>query len=606
MNLRWILSVAFLVCLTDFAFAQPGQSNSELANQYFSTGEFDKAVVYYEKAYDQDPVGAYPNYLSCLLKLQEFDRAEKLIRKQQKRIPQDPNFRVDLGDLFLERGEPEKASKVYQDLIRELKPDVNPVNLLASAFMRRQMYEEVKETYLAGRRLMKGSYAFSFELADVYGRLGQFPEMINEYVGVLETNPGYLANVQSILQNKLANDLNGSLNDLIRQSLLRKIQKDQGQFIYSELLYWLFLQEKDFESAFIQAKALDRRLNEEGSRLVELGKTCQSNGDFLMAENCYRFVVELGRNGANYLTARMELLQVANERLTTAAYSTVDLFKLEMDYRAALDELGRQAATAPLMRSYAHLKAFFLYQSDSAIAMLNETIDLPNVRPQFKAECKLELADIHVFSGDVWDAALLYGQVDKDFKNDALGREAKFRNARLSYFLGEFDWAKDQLNVLKAATSQLISNDALSLALLITDNTNMDTTADALLMYARADLLDFQNADSLALMTLDSMQEYFSKHTLMDEVLFKKAGILRARGEYLAAAALFQRVTEEYPDDILADDALFYWAELVELRLGDKEKARGLYEQLLTKYPGSLYAVDARKRFRQLRGDKMN
>ena len=129
MNLRWILSVAFLVCLTDFAFAQPGQSNSELANQYFSTGEFDKAVVYYEKAYDQDPVGAYPNYLSCLLKLQEFDRAEKLIRKQQKRIPQDPNFRVDLGDLFLERGEPEKASKVYQDLIRELKPDVNPVNL---------------------------------------------------------------------------------------------------------------------------------------------------------------------------------------------------------------------------------------------------------------------------------------------------------------------------------------------------------------------------------------------------------------------------------------------------------------------------------------------
>ncbi|MFM1745325.1 MAG: hypothetical protein RLZZ630_1262, partial [Bacteroidota bacterium] len=202
--------------------------------------------------------------------------------------------------------------------------------------------------------------------------------------------------------------------------------------------------------------------------------------------------------------------------------------------------------------------------------------------------------------------ALLYGQVDKDFKNDALGREAKYRNARLSYFMGEFDWAKDQLNVLKAATSQLISNDALSLALLITDNTNLDTTTEALLMYARADLLDFQNKDSLSLMALDTLLLQFPEHTLTDEVLFKKASIRRSQGRYEAAALLYQEVLEKFGQDILADDALFQLADLVQNRMQDKERAMKLYEELLTKYPGSLYTVDARKRFRQLRGDKLN
>ena len=211
-----------------------------------------------------------------------------------------------------------------------------------------------------------------------------------------------------------------------------------------------------------------------------------------------------------------------------------------------------------------------------------------------------------MFDGLVWDAALLYGQVDKDFKNDALGREAKFRNARLSYYLGEFDWAKDQLNVLKAATSQLISNDALSLSLLITDITNLDTTMEALLMYSRADLYDFQNKDSLSMITLDSILTVFPGHMLSDEVWYKKAQILKPQGRFTEAAALLAEITEKYPEDILADDAMYQLGLLYENQLNDKEKAKTIYESLLTKYPGSLFVVDARKRFRLLRGDKIN
>lgn len=606
MNIKHLL-LFLLLWLPAMVQAQPGQSNAELANQYLSTEEYDKAIVYFDKYYDQDPFSAYGGFLQCLLKVKDYDKAEKLIKKHQRKFPQDPSVKLDMATVYEAQGETEKATKVYNDAVKNLPPDINQVNLLGNAFTRRQMFDYTVQTYLQGRKVLKGAYPFSFELAEAYSQLGKYPEMVNEYIDMVDFNPAYLNNLQTILQNKIANDLSGGLSDVVRQALLRKIQKYPNETNYSELLYWLFLQEKDFESAFMQARGLDKRLGETGERILSLGRTCISNLDYGTAEKCFQYVVDKGVDGPNYVTARMELINTMNDRITSSGtYTQTDLLKLEQDYKTALNELGKTIATAPLIRGFAHLQAFYLHNSQAAIDLLNETIDLPNLRPQFKAECKLELADIYVFGGEVWDAALLYGQVDKDFKNDALGREAKFRNARLSYYLGEFDWAKDQLNVLKAATSQLISNDALSLALLITDNTNLDTSYDALLAYSRADLLDFQNKDSIALMVLDTLMLNFPGHTLTDEVIYKKAQIYKAKGRYAEAVSMLQEIVDKYGEDILADDALYQLGLLYEEKLNDKEKAKTLYETLLTKYPGSLFVVDARKRFRALRGDKVN
>ena len=606
--MKHLLYLFFLFLLAGVpVVAQTGQTNADLANQYFSTGDYEKAVVYFEKYYDQDPFGAYPGYLQCLIKLKDFDKGEKVIKRQQKKFPQDPSLKVDLGGLYEEKGDADKGKKIYADAIKNVNPDINQVNLLGNAFTKKQLFELTVETYLQGRKVLKGAYPFSFELAEAYSQLGKYSEMVTEYIDMLDFNPGYLPNIQTILQNKIANDLSGNLSDLVRQSLLRKIQKNPNETNYSELLYWLFLQEKDFESAFIQAKGLDKRIGEQGERLLSLGRTCVSNQDFPTAEKCFQYVVDKGPEGVNYITARMELINATNERITGSGnYTKADLLRLQEDYKMALLDMGKNVATAPLIRGYAHLQAFYLFNTDAAIDLLNETIELPNLKQQFKAECKLELGDIYVFDGLVWDAALLYGQVDKDFKNDALGREAKFRNARLSYYLGEFDWAKDQLNVLKAATSQLISNDALSLSLLITDITNLDTSNEALLMYSRADLLDFQNKDSLSMVTLDSILSVFPAHMLTDEVWYKKAQIFKSKGLFSQAVVLLQDIVDKYPEDILADDALFQLADIYENRLNDKEKAKTLYESLLTKYPGSLFVVDARKRFRTLRGDKLN
>ena len=600
--LLFLLSIALMPVM-----GQRGQTDAELANQYFITGEFAKAAVYFDKYYDQDPFTAYPSYVKCLMAIKDYEKAEKLIKRQIKKFPNELTFKVDLATLYETTNQPDKVKKIYNDLLKNLPPDVNQVNMLANAFTQKQDYDMALQVLLQGRKILNGIYPFGFELADVYAQQGKTAEMVNEYLDMILFSGGYLGNVQTILQNKLSNDLSGNLSELLRTSLLRRIQKSPDEIEYSELLYWLFIQEKDFQSAFIQARGIDKRLNESGERILSLGKLCQNNEDYTAAEQCYQYVVDKGPTSPLYITAKMELINSINAKITSGGnYTQADLNKLEQDYEKTLAELGKSSATSPLIRGFAHLKAFYLHKTDDAIELLQETIDLPQLSPAFKAECKLELGDIYVFIGEVWEAALLYGQVDKDFKNDALGRDAKFRNAKLSYYIGEFDWARDQLNVLKASTSQLTSNDAISLSLLIMDNTNLDTSTAALLIFSRAELLSYQNKDSLALLTIDSLLNDFPNHMLTDEAWYKKGLIYKKTGQYEKALPFLADIVEKYGEDILADDALFNQAAIYENDIHNKDKAKELYETLLTKYPGSLYVVEARKRFRFLRGDKLN
>jgi tetratricopeptide (TPR) repeat protein len=309
----------------------------------------------------------------------------------------------------------------------------------------------------------------------------------------------------------------------------------------------------------------------------------------------------------NYLVAKVEKLQTLKEELVkkpginTAAYIT-----LEADYESTLANLGKVQGTAIMMKELAHLKAFYLHKTDEAIQLLEEAIAIPGLYGRQVAVCKLELGDIKLFKGEIWDASLLFSQVELDYKEDVLGHEAKFRNARISYFSGDFEWAQGQLDVLKASTSKLISNDAIDLSLLITDNFNMDTITAPMEMYARADLLAYQNRFEEASITLDSIVNAYPMHSLMDEIWMLRANMFYKQAQYDSAKTCYEKIIDLYFADILADDALFKLAEMYETIFGDKEKAKALYERLITEQPASLYVVDARKRFRALRGDAVN
>lgn len=581
--------------------------NEKLASEYFKNKEYEKALTLYEQLFEEKQTRYfYTYYMYCLIELQDYKKALKVIRKEQRIQPDALRYLVDEGFIYSLEGDQNKATKLFDEALGKLEPNTNQIKDLANAYNYRGQTDYAIQTYLLGRQMVT-DYGFYLELARIYERLENYNEMVNEYLDLLESDLAKDDYIRGRLQSAMKDDEEGIIAETIRTELLRRIQKSPDKIYYSELLIWHSMQEKDFEMALIQSKSLDRRFNEEGVRLLELAGVCLSNEAYDEAIDAYEYVLAKGELNPFYLDARIGLLSTRYLKVTNRFdYTLQDLLDLENEYKIALDEFGENTSTVPIMKYMAHLQAFYLDNIPDAIALLNKAVNMPSVTPGLIAECKIELADILLFSGEEWDATLLYSQVDYDFKNDPLGHLAKYKNAQLSYYIGEFGWAKAQLDVLKAATSKLIANDAMKLSLLISDNIDMDSSYTALRYYARADLLAYRNNYDEALVTLDSIQMVALWHPLHDEALFKKAEIMLEKGEFEAADSLLAKVTEMYPTDILADDALMMRAELYDFHFNDPDKAMNLYEKLMLNYPGSLFVIDARKRFRELRGDELN
>jgi tetratricopeptide (TPR) repeat protein len=605
-KLKYIL-VLFTFVLLQPVIAQTVSTDEQLATQYFQNKEFEKALDYYEKLYNKKSSQQYYTpYLNCLLELKEYKKAEKLVKKQIKQNPKNPEINIDLGIVYTNEEEPGKATSAWEIAIKAIKLD-EQVFAVAKAFIAIRQYDYAIETYQKGRKITQNDYPYSFELADVYAVKGDKTAMINEYLDVLQNDDSYIQSVQNSLQTSFGTEADVKQNDLLKSELLKRITKKPDKTIFSELLIWMQIQQKDFDGAFIQAKALDKRKKEEGGRLMDLAKLAAQNENYDVALKAYQYVIDKGAGGYFYTNARMELLDVSYQKIILKGlYTATDLTQLENNYQVTINELGRSANTAPLLKKLAHLQAFYLDKINEAIQLLEETITLPQLSAPMQAECKLELADILLMSGDVWEASLRYSQVEKAFKHDAIGQEAKFRNAKISYYTGDFKWAQAQLDVLKGATSKLISNDAMDLSMQISDALAIDTNVAPLLLFSHADLLAFQNKDELAIRTLDSINALFPNHALADDILYKKAKMALKHAKYEEAGTYYDTIIKNYGDDILGDDALFNLAELNEYQFKNPDKAKELYQQLLVKYPGSLYVVEARKRFRKLRGDSLN
>lgn len=603
--LSLLFVLAFLVGQQTL-YAQPG-TDEQLALQFYQNKEYDKALDYYEKLFSKkNNTAYYQPYLNCLLETKDFKKAEKLVKKQQKQQPDNLSYGVDLGIVYSRSEDPEKAQTAWEQTIKNIKTDEQVFNV-ATAFLGIRQYEKAIACYQKGRKISANNYPYNFELADVYRLEGDKIGMINELLDALEQNDSFIQSVQNGLQSSFGPDADQKQNELLKTELLKRINRNPDRTIFAELLIWMDLQLKDWEGAFVQAKALDKRKKEEGNRMMGLGQLFAQNEAYDMAIKAYQYVIAKGPDVYYYTNARMELLNVQYQKVVNKGqYTPVELAELEKNFQVTLNELGKSAGTVQLLQNLAHLQAFYLNKPKEAMSLLEEGIALPQLPPLTQAECKLELADILLMTGDIWEASLRYSQVEKAFKYDAIGQEAKFRNAKVSFYTGDFKWAQAQLDVLKGATSKLIANDAMELSLVISDAIAIDTNEAPLLLYAHAELLEFQNKDDEALKTLDSINTGFPNHSLADDILYKKAEIALKHAQYTTAAGYYEKILADFPEGILADNALFDLADLNEHQFKDAEKAKNLYQQLIEKYPGSLFVVEARKRFRRLRGDSIN
>ncbi|HEX7366620.1 MAG TPA: tetratricopeptide repeat protein [Pelobium sp.] len=595
------ISLFFLLLCFYSAKSQSSLNNIELARQYYNSGEYDKSLAIYQNLY-QSKGGDdlyFDEYFNTLLKLKKYANAEKII---SKKIKTNFKYGINLGQLYLEKGESEKADKAFNDVLSKLPKDEFAISDIANSFYSIANYDYAIKTFLTGRKLLKDENAFSYDLINLYRFKKQKTELTEEVLNVLSKQPEFLASAKNSLSRTYDSNEDYSI---LKSLLLKKIQKDPQNVTLTNLLAWAYLQQKQYDFALVQLIALDKRQNDNGGQVYNFANILVENKAYDVAEKAYQYLLTKAPNSPYYIASKVALLQIKNQQVIDGTYSAEEIKSLSADYEKLLNEYGKSSQTAFAIRALANLKAFYLTQTDEAISLLENCISFAGLDPTLLAQIKLDLAAIYLLSNQPWDAALLYGQVEKSFKDTPLGQEAKFKNAKLSFYNGDFNWAKAQLDVLKASTSQLIANDALDLSLLIQDELSTDSTGNALKFYAQADLAVFKNKPDLALATLDTLLQLYPQSSLFDDVLMMKANIFIKKNDYQIAKDNLVKIFSSFPNSIWADDALYKLALLEEENLKDLSSAKKHYEQLINQYPGSLFLIEARKRFRNLRGDAL-
>ena len=588
--------------ISSFAFSQKNQQ--QLAYQYYLNGEYTKAITIYEELNaERFSVAYYIPYFTSLLNTEDYKSAEKLARKIAKIYPKSLNYQLEIGIAQEKSGNSKKAERTYKKLFEDLNGQQSQSINLANTFRRYEMYEDALNVYLLSEKINTKAN-FRIQKAQLYDHLGKVDLMIAEYLNELAHNAEQKKMVMAKVQLFLNNDgIKSERNyQLVKKALLLHVRDEQNRTDFSEMLIWLFMQNAQYEMALRQAKALDKRTNADGEDVYDLGESFLDKKKYQLAVEAYDYVLEKGKNNFLFIEANINKLYALTKSLSEQQKQVSELDNI---YQQVITDLGKNRNTVLLLSNYAHFKAFYLHDLVSAEQMLIEAMAIPQISNTDLAECKLEYADVMLLRGNIWESLLFYSQVEKDFKENPIGHEAKLRRAKIAYYQGDFDWAQAQLGSLKASTSKLIANDAMDLSLLIIDNLNLDTSTIAMATFASADLLNYQQKYEEAIAKYDSVLITFPGHTLSDEIYMSKAEIYTILNNTDSAVQMYQKITTDWGYDILADDALYRLAKIYDNILADKVKAMELYEKILLEHNSSIFVAESRKRFRKLRGDNL-
>ena len=600
--MRTLLGILFLL-VPAILFGQNNdlQNMANLANKYYQDKEFGKAAELYEQLYSSTKSEGYFNiYFDCLLGIPDYEKAEKAIKKGLRGNSADSYWYVQWGFLKKAQGQMAESGKMYEKAISALSNNPTEYPNLANQFINRREYEYAEKVYIKARASQNPAI-YNYELARIYYYMRNYDRMLNEYLEWMKQKESNLEIVKSNLQSVLSMDNDGEISKQLKSYVLKRIQQEPSQLIYNRLLIWLFIQDKNFVAATRQAIALDKRTGTEDANVFELANVSASNKYYDEAAKAYDYLISKGKKAEYYNLASQQRMRMNYDRFVDEGVLDVSRAKeLQNMFSQTFVTLGTSAETVELQIAYAHLLAFYLNQPSEAIKTLTNGLAMPGVNMQQISALKAELSDVYVYSGDLWEAVISYSQVIESNKATPLGDDVKFKKAKLGYYMGNFSWAKAQLDALRASTSKLIANDAMELSLFISENLETDSTATPLRIFARADLHLFRNNFTEALAALDSVSNIYPDNSLIDDVDFRKAGILQKQGKYEEASVLLNSIVKDHSWEMLADDALFQLATIYENKLSRKPEAMELFKKMLTDYPGSVFVVDARAEYRKM------
>ena len=590
----------FFLALSLLGFLPLQAQEDLLARNYMQQGAYEKAALLYEGLVAKTPgnTNLVTSLVEAYQQLEQYDKAEKVLLETLELSKNLVYIKVDLAYNYQLQGLDTKAQQLYTEVIEQVSANPPLASMVGRTFKKYNLLDEAATTYALAKDAGLNSVYINVELARIYGEQGNIEQMFDAYINLILESERYQSLAQRAFNDFITDDPQNEANGIFRTLLLKRLQDDPN-LLYNRLLSWLFIQQKEYNKAFIQEKAIARRTNDLNG-IFTLANVAKENEAFELASTIYQYLVEQAPSDEMRLFAHQELLDLRVQKNDQADFASI-----EAAYKSLLNQFGTAAETLDLQTKYAHFLAFNQNKKEEASAFLKETLNLKLNRFQ-EARVKMELADILVLEERFNAALIYYSQIQKNLKDNILAQEARFKVAKTSYYKGDFEWAKTQLKVLKSSAEQLIANDAQDLYLLITDNTVGDSTQTALKTFAKADLLLFQNKQDEALEVYNTLLAEHNDKAIEDETLLEQAKIFENKGLYDRATQNYLLILERHGDDILADDAHYRLGNLYANELEQPEKAKEQYEKIIFNFADSIFYVDAQQKYRKLRGDAIN
>ncbi|PZX43793.1 tetratricopeptide repeat protein [Nonlabens dokdonensis] len=591
--MRCILTI--LICC--FCFSSYAQ-DSKLAENYMDQGEYNKALSIYKKIYEQNrgnPRTIF-NIIEVYQQLERYESADSLIDVAQRLSPRNKQFIIEKGYNATLKGNDSLATLYYKEAIQVIDSMPNLTYQIARRFEERNELDEAIEAFEKGMAI-NDKLNYNYQLARLYGEQGDLEKMFDANIKLIEQNAAYRPRAQALFSQYVTDDAENEGNQLLRKVLLLRLRGNPDP-VYNQLLSWLFVQQKDFKKAFIQEKAIYKREETNMNNIQDLVETAIDENDLEAADEILDYMIEETQSiNVRYLA------QVLKIRLKANAAAAIEYEFINQEYEKLLATYGAEKETFRLQLDYASFLAFKNNNPAKASDLLTQ-LEKTNLSKFQKADVKMLLADILVLQEQFNRALIFYSQIQNDLPNDLRSQESQFKVARTSYYQGDFPWSLTQLKVLRSAASKLIANDAMELSLVIADHSLEDTTFVALKAFAKAELKHYQNKRAEAITLYDRLLLDHKGDPIEDEALLKQAKLYEIEGNYEKARDNYQTIIDNYSDGILADDAYYRLGLLYQEQLADPEKAKSLFEKIIFSHADSIHFVDARRRYRRLRGDE--
>lgn len=577
------------------------QSKYDQARSLLDAKNYKSALPLYKELYGENPSNTEisQEYLLTLMALNDFKKAEEVAKDQLKKKPNNPLGILALGRVYEADGKTKKATEQYELALQYINGDDLLTQQIANEFSNAQKQDWAIKAYERATQIIQVPGIYNAALAKLYNQMGNTEKAIS--LVIEGTQNQMLMNGDESTENTLLELIgkDAEKQKLAQRAIIKLVNAEPQNYYYTYLLTWIFSVQDNWSQALVQIQALEKRSTDKGNLLINFAQKAVQKKEFDVAQKAYNTLINYGVSNPRHTMARegllkVQLTQLQLEPIPSAAAIQQCSKDFEQYFAAFPDAYSR-----PILNDYALLQAQFAGNVASAVALLNKAIQQKSGDKFFIGNCKLQLGDYYILQEKIWDAALMYAQVDKAFREDAMGEDARFRNAKLSYYQNDFEQAQGQLSVLKASTSELIANDALFLSILITENIPPDSNLSALKRFAFADLLLFQNKTEEAQVLLDSIAKAFPKNPLADDILLLHSKIALKQKDFLKSIDYLKQIVEQHGKDVLADDALFQIAEINRVYLNKMDVAQKYYEQLIVDYPGSSFIAQARAQLKQ-------